>query len=121
MNVLAIDDDTAGLEIRRLVIERRGHRVSVASNVSQAREQFQTRPDVVVLDLRIPDAEDGLSLIREFHSAAPSVRIVALCGNRADLDGRPEAAMVDQILGKPARSEQLMSAIESATSSYRPE
>ena len=105
MKVLVVDDDAAALDIRRLVLERHGFEVAIAADADSARAAFAShRPDVVVLDLRLPEVEDGLALIREFQSA----RIVALCGNRADLDSRKEAGMVSAILGKPVRSEELV-------------
>jgi CheY-like chemotaxis protein len=105
--VLVVDDDPAALEIRKLVLERAGHLVSTAASVEAALSAAPS--DVAILDLRLPRVEDGLALIREFHAAG--VRIVVLCGNRADLDGRPEAALVDEILPKPTRSEVLLKAI----------
>ena len=106
--VLVVDDDRAALEIRKLVLERAGHIVETASNVAEARAAGPF--EVAALDLRIPAIEDGLSLIREFH--ALGARVIVLCGNRADLDGRPEAALVDAVIAKPARSEALLKAIK---------
>ena len=111
MKVLAVDDDAQGLEIRRLVLERRGFEVSVAASAEEARRSFaNSRPEVVVLDLRVPELENGLTLIREFHEFQ-EVRIVVLCGNSTDLDGRAEAQMVSAILTKPVRSEELVKQI----------
>lgn len=107
MKVLVVDDDTAALEIRKLVIERRGHSVVTARSAEEARAAFADGCDVVVLDLRLPDVSDGLALIREFRSA----RVIVLCGNRGDLDGREEAGMVAAVLEKPVRSETLLAAI----------
>lgn len=107
--VLVVDDDGAALEIRRLVLERAGHVVSTAASAGEARAA--DRAEVALLDLRIPEIEDGLKLIREFHAAG--VRVVVLCGNRADLDGREEAALVERVLAKPARSEALLQAVAS--------
>ena len=108
MRVLLVDDDAAGLEVRRLILERRGFEIDTASSAGEARETFLKRaPDVVLLDLRIPEVENGLALIREFRSA----RVVVLCGNIADLDHRPEAAMASAILRKPVRSEEMISTI----------
>ena len=109
MRVLIVDDDTAGLEVRRLVLERHGFDVAIAADASSARSQFAAQcPDVVVMDLRLPDIADGLSLIRDFQGS----KIVVLCGNRADLDGWEESKMVAAILGKPVRSEELIRRIE---------
>jgi DNA-binding response OmpR family regulator len=110
--VLVVDDDRAGLELRKLTLERRGHQVTTASDASEARSAFLSAPpETVILDLRLPQLEDGLALIREFRATAPNVRIVVLSGANTDLDGRPETAMVDQVLGKPVRSERLLDAI----------
>jgi len=107
MRVLVVDDDAAALEIRRLIIERRGHAVTLARDAAEARAGFAAGCDVVMLDLRMPEVEDGLALIREFRG----VRVVVLCGNRGDLDGREEARMVAAVLEKPVRSEVLLNAI----------
>jgi DNA-binding response OmpR family regulator len=104
--VLVVDDDPAALEIRRLILERAGHQVSVAATAAQARKYA---PEVVLLDLRLPEVEDGLALLREFHRKG--ARVVVLCGNRADLDGRPEAAFADVVLSKPARFEEILKAV----------
>jgi CheY-like chemotaxis protein len=109
--VLVVDDDPAGIEIRRLILERRGHQVATATDAEHARSAFgEVAPETVVLDLRLPELADGLALIREFRAAAPALRIVVLSG-AADLEGREEAALVDEVLTKPVRSERLLDAI----------
>jgi DNA-binding response OmpR family regulator len=110
--VLLVDDDVDALEIRTRIFENEGHRVFAAPSAGRAREQFRAEtPESVILDLRLPDPEDGLTLIREFRAASPALRIVVLAGWRADLDGRMESAMVDVVLSKPVRSEVLLAAI----------
>src|SRR4051812_34703086 len=99
MRILVVDDDTAGLVLRKLIFERHGHEVTTASDPEQARSAFSLAyPECVIMDLRLPEPEDGLTLIREFRAAAASVRIVVLSGWSADLDGRPEGATVNQVL-----------------------
>jgi two-component system, response regulator, stage 0 sporulation protein F len=111
-NVLLVDDDPGGLEIRKMLLERDGHRVSTAINASAARDRFrESVPECVILDLRLPSPEDGLALVREFRQAAPGVRIVVLAGWGADLQGHPEQALVDEVLAKPVRSERLITAV----------
>jgi len=112
--VLVVDDDAVALEIRKLVLERHGHTVITATDVGAGRAGFvENNPDVVITDLRLPDTEDGLALIKELREfrAARQLKIIVLCGNRADIEGREEAAMVDAILTKPVRSEVLLSAV----------
>ena len=110
--LLVVDDDAAALELRRLILERAGHEVSSASDTVRARLLFsETLPDTVVLDLRLPEAADGRALIREFRGAAPGVRIIVLAGWPPDLEGTPEASMVDEILTKPIRTVSLLGAL----------
>lgn len=111
--VLLVDDDPGGLEIRKMLLEREGHLVLTAADVAAARYRFhESAPECVILDLRLPSPEDGLALVREFREAAPGVRIVVLAGWGADLEGRPEQRLVDEVLAKPVRSERLMSAVK---------
>ena len=111
-SVLLVDDDDAGLELRKLIFEREGHQVLIARDADEARALFfRARPDCVVLDIRLPEAADGLGLIRDFRSAAAGVRIVVLCGWPLDLDATPEAGMADVVLAKPVRSAALVGAL----------
>lgn len=118
--VLVVDDDAAGLEIRKLILERRGYAVATASDADCARAAFSAALDAVILDVRLPAVEDGLALIREFRAASPALRIVVLCGNRNDLERCEEALMADEILSKPARVEALLNALACPPLPLRP-
>ena len=72
-------------------------------------------PKCVVLDLRLPEAEHGLALIREFRAAAPEVRIIVLAGWPLDLEGSPEAQMVNLVLTKPIRTAALLESLKTLT------
>ena len=110
--VLLVDDDAAGLDLRKVILEREGHQVSMASEPATAHALFaETQPESVVLDLRLPEAKDGLALIREFRDAAPDVRIIVLAGWPLDLEGTAEAQMVNLMLAKPIRTATLVNAL----------
>ncbi|MEO8053214.1 MAG: response regulator [Acidobacteriota bacterium] len=110
--VLLVDDDAAALDLRKVILEREGHQISIASDPCVARALFaETQPECVVLDLRLPEAKDGLELIRMFRDAAPDIRIIVLAGWPPDLEGTPEAQMVNLVLAKPIRTAQLVSAL----------
>jgi DNA-binding NtrC family response regulator len=115
--VLLVDDDAAALDLRKLILEREGHRISIASEPASARVLFaETQPECVVLDLRLPEAKDGLALIREFRAAAPELRIIVLAGWPLDLEGTPEAQMVNLVLAKPIRTARLVDALAESES-----
>jgi two-component system response regulator TrcR len=115
LRLLLVDDDRDGVEIRRLIFERAGYQVLVEGTGDGARRTFmESAPEMVVLDMRLPDIEVGLALIREFRAQAPQVRIIVLAGLAGDLRGRPEEQMVDAVLAKPFRSEKLVRALAKA-------
>lgn len=110
--VLLVDDDARALELRKLILEREGHDVSIAATSAAACKLFEeARPTHVVLDLRLPEPTDGLSLIRAIRTAAPSVQIIALCGWPLDLENTAESQMVNLVLTKPIRTATLVNAL----------
>ena len=42
--VLLVDDDAAGLDLRKLILEREGHQISTASDPARARALFAELP-----------------------------------------------------------------------------
>jgi len=110
--ILLVDDEPGGLEIRKMLLERDGHHVLTAADAGGARACFRRNAiEYVILDLRLPQPEDGLALVREFRAASPDLRIIVLAGWSADLEGRPERILVNEVLAKPVRSERLISSV----------
>ena len=110
--ILLVDDDAGGLEIRKMLLQREGHQVVTATDAASARECFRRNAiECVILDLRLPEPHQGLALVREFRDASPELRIVVLAGWSADLEGRPERILVNEVLAKPVRSERLISSV----------
>ena len=108
--VLLVDDDGDQLEIRKLICVHHGYIVEAASSIEEAANSFQKDPpDCIVMDLRLPKAEDGLALIRGFRASPRFTgRILVLSGFPGDIRGTPEAALVDAVLTKPVRSDALL-------------
>ena len=82
-----ICDDVPELRmLMKLVLEEDGD-VRVAGEAGDGRtgvaEIAELQPDVVVLDLSMPDM-DGLEAIPRIHEAAPSAKIVVFSGFEAD-------------------------------------
>ena len=113
--VLLIDDDPDQVEIRQLILEAVGHEVSTATDNEGALVAFVARkPDVVVMDLRLPRAEDGLELIRNLRRLSLTVRIVVVSGWPDDLRSQPEVKLVNSFLRKPIRSQDLVDLLSEA-------
>jgi CheY-like chemotaxis protein len=110
--ILVVEDDTSQLEIRKQILEHAGYEVVTAQDGSEALERWAAGPDlppIVVMDLRIPEPEDGMRLIQ---AIAGQARIIVLSGGQVDA-----ALPVDEVLTKPCPSRRLLEAIERWTSS----
>ncbi|HXM39674.1 MAG TPA: response regulator [Bryobacteraceae bacterium] len=116
--LLLADDDVQQLAIRKLLLEAAGHQVAVAEDEPEAlRLLEELRPDVLVMDLRLPKLKDGLSLIRYVDGRRLAAKIIVLSGWTEELCDLPEEKMVCCVLGKPIRNEHLLEAINAAVSS----
>lgn len=101
--ILVVEDDAVQLEMRKQILEHAGHEPVGAQNASEALELWNGCP-VVLMDLRIPDREDGLRLIRAIAGAA---RIIVLSGGEVD-----PTLPVDESLTKPCPSRTLLACID---------
>jgi CheY-like chemotaxis protein len=110
--LLLIEDDPDQRLLRSLILERAGLIVRPVSSPAGAVAEMERDPAACILmDLRMPAAEDGLRLIRVLSERWPKARIVVLSGYCEDLSGAPEAASVAATLRKPVRSERLLSTL----------
>jgi nitrogen regulation protein NR(I) len=74
--LLIVDDEPGVLYSFRRVFGSEEVEVSTASTVREGVQQFvEFRPDVVVLDLQLPDGS-GLDVFEEIHRAAPKMPVI---------------------------------------------
>ena len=78
MRVLLVDNDPGALELLVLDLGLEGH--DVVGTAAQGEEAValcaDLRPDVAVVDYRMPPGIDGLETARRMRRLAPSVRVV---------------------------------------------
>lgn len=111
--ILLVDDEPAIVRTVRANLERRGFRVDTAENGREALEHAQAHPDLILLDLGLPDA-DGLDLIpaiREYVNA-PIIVLSARGGERDKVRALDQGA--DDYLTKPFGLEELLARIRVA-------
>ena len=75
--ILVVEDESAIAESIEFVLRREGFEVSVAGNLREAREQMQGQapPDLVVMDLMLPDGS-GFDFLREIRADGETPIIV---------------------------------------------
>jgi DNA-binding NtrC family response regulator len=74
--VLVVDDELLIRYSLQRLIEREGFSVITAESGLQALQQFeQEKPEIVILDIRLPDA-NGLNLLKTMKEISPAVTVV---------------------------------------------
>ncbi len=112
--VLVVDDEPAILRLIRTSLDAQGYRTIEADCGGRALEQLRaTRPDIVLLDLGLPDM-DGLDLIPRIR-AESDVPIIVL-SSREDEKGKVEALDrgADDYVTKPFGIPELVARIRTA-------
>ena len=113
--VLVIEDDASSRYGLRSLLESEGYEVGEAASLAEAEElALKERPDVVILDITLPDG-DGAEWLRlltkkEGHVPFP---VIALTGITADEDTRRiEQSGVRAVLQKPVNVGLLFQALD---------
>ncbi len=110
--VLVVEDDEDSAELLAEILQRKGHRVTVAHTGEAAlATAVSFEPMVVLLDLGLPDM-DGAELCPRLRALpTPPGRVVALTGYSGD-HAKLRSLGFDQCLIKPALPETIMGALE---------
>ena len=97
--ILVVDDFAAVRETLQRVLEKRlRHEVLLAASGAEAIELWRRNtPDLVVLDVHLPDM-NGLELLVQLRAFAPTLPIVVMSGS-----GREDEIMKDALLLGPTR------------------
>lgn len=111
--ILVVDDEPAIVRAVRSTLERHGYRVDAASNVAEALGALAQRPDVILLDLGLPD-QDGLALIERVRTAS-TTPILVLSARGSERD-KVEALNLgaDDYVTKPFGMEELLARVRVA-------
>jgi len=76
--VLCVDDETIGLEVRRMLLERAGYRVLTALDGKAGLDLFEREPvEAVILDFSMPGMSGG-EVAKRMREVKPAVPILML-------------------------------------------
>jgi two-component system KDP operon response regulator KdpE len=114
LRVLVIDDEPPIRKLLRLGLSTQGYRVIEAPDGKSALDLIREKPDLVILDLGLPDMQ-GLDLLRQMRSRNDSVPIVVL-SSRADEGAKVQALDLgaDDYVTKPFGMDELLARIRAA-------
>ena len=114
LRVLVIDDEPPIRKLLRMGLASQGYEILEAPNGKVGLEQLAENPDMVILDLGLPDIQ-GLDLLRTIRARNESIPIVVL-SSRGDEAGKVEALDLgaDDYVTKPFGMEELLARMRAA-------
>ncbi len=111
--ILVVDDEIGIRELLSEILRDEGYQVRLAENASQARTlRTQARPDLVLLDIWMPDT-DGITLLKEWASSGLLTMPVVMMSGHGTIDTAVEATRIGayDFLEKPIALQKLLATV----------
>jgi two-component system KDP operon response regulator KdpE len=114
LKILIVDDEPPIRKLLRMGLLAQGYEVLDAPNGKAALELLASKPDLVILDLGLPDM-DGLELLRRIRQSHEGLPVVVL-SSRDDEGGKVAALDLgaDDYVTKPFGMEELLARMRAA-------
>jgi CheY-like chemotaxis protein len=116
--ILVVDDDNLIRRMLKLQLEAAGHRIDLAVNGREAIASLeQNRPDLMILDLFMPEM-DGFETLHRLNRARATgpIRVLAISGggslNHCDYLRMASRLGADAVLQKPFNAAQMIAAVD---------
>src|SRR6478736_7304755 len=114
-HILIIDDERPVLMTLEALLKRRGYEVDTAPTAAQGLKALKSKsPNLVLLDLRLPDA-DGLEMLDRIKNELPEVPVIILTAHDSlhnAIESIKRGAF--HFISKPYAPEELLSLVEKA-------
>ena len=118
-SILVVDDEMGIRELLNEILTDEGHTVYAAESAIQARTvREQMRPDLVLLDIWMPDT-DGITLLKEWSNSGQLTMPVVMMSGHATIDTAVEATRIGALnfLEKPIALQKLLKTVNKALES----
>ena len=118
-SILVVDDEMGIRELLNEILTDEGHTVYAAESAIQARTiREQMRPDLVLLDIWMPDT-DGITLLKEWSNTGQLTMPVVMMSGHATIDTAVEATRIGALnfLEKPIALQKLLKTVSKALES----
>lgn len=117
--VLVVEDEASLRRVVDLNLSARGYQVDVAGCGAEALRLVAARPDLVVLDLGLPDM-DGLDLLSRIRGRGTVGILVASARDPRTTAPMVMAAGATDFLAKPFSVDQLLAKVRTILAASRP-
>jgi two-component system nitrogen regulation response regulator NtrX len=112
--ILVVDDEVGIRELLSEILADEGHQVMVAESAGEARRQRErARPDLVLLDIWMPDT-DGITLLKEWAANGQLTMPVIMMSGHATIETAVEATRIGALdfLEKPIALQRLLATVK---------
>ncbi len=120
-HILVVDDEADIRGLLKEILSEEGYEVDVAANAAQARaSRARQIPDLVLLDIWMPDV-DGITLLREWSAAAADGCPVVMMSGHSTVETAVEATRLGafDFVEKPLSLAKLLRTVERALDAGR--
>jgi CheY-like chemotaxis protein len=80
IKLLIVDDEAQFRATTKKILDKRGFETTLAGSGEEAIEMLESKPDVVVLDIKMPGM-DGHETLEEIKKRAPNIPVIMLTGH----------------------------------------
>jgi len=117
--ILVVDDEPSIIELARLYLEQEGYQVEAAASGQEAlAKQNAAPPDLIVLDLMLPDV-DGFEVCRQIR-ARSNIPILMLTARKEDVDKIVGLELgADDYLTKPFNPREFIARVRAILRRYQ--
>src|SRR6266850_595738 len=114
--ILVVDDEVGIRELLSEILSDEGHQVTVAESAGDARRlRERARPDLVLLDIWMPDT-DGITLLKEWAASGQLTMPVVMMSGHGTIETAVEATRIGALdfLEKPIALQRLLNTVKRA-------
>jgi two-component system, NtrC family, nitrogen regulation response regulator NtrX len=114
--ILVVDDEIGIRELLSEILADEGHQVMLAESAGDARRlRERGRPDLVLLDIWMPDT-DGITLLKEWAASGQLTMPVVMMSGHATIETAVEATRIGALdfLEKPVALQRLLATVKRA-------
>ncbi len=114
--ILVVDDEIGIRELLSEILADEGHEVMLAESAGDARRlRERRRPDLVLLDIWMPDT-DGITLLKEWAASGQLTMPVVMMSGHATIETAVEATRIGALdfLEKPIALQRLLATVKRA-------
>jgi DNA-binding NtrC family response regulator len=114
--ILVVDDEIGIRELLSEILADEGHQVALAESAGEARRlRERSRPDLVLLDIWMPDT-DGITLLKEWAASGQLTMPVVMMSGHGTIETAVEATRIGALdfLEKPIALQRLLGTVKRA-------